>query len=220
LLELRARIVKRVNLNRQLLANRVVFVYISVRDSVNSIGAESMLERQRFLFRRTNDRAQTPYVYEVLDPDNEHRAGIVRKGRSQAAGLFQRLLYLVWMPARFEVCETEDESLIFTINRSRGLLGPTIEVADADDHLVGYLKAGFRGDLWIYGWDGDAFGRIRRKLEKGEISIVRPDSVELGEVTDGCPGDSSFILSVDEKIADEPFAKMLILGAILGMDLL
>jgi hypothetical protein len=184
-----------------------------------------MLERQRFLFRKESGSGENGLTSEILDPDTQQHVGVVRECSRMGLGLLRRLFALLVPPTRLAVRETEDESLVFTVTPSFSLFGQEVTVADADDNLVGYIRPGFRGGLWIYDRDRVAFARLSGSWQKKEISIVRPDGLELGMVTmddSGRSSDSegkSFIISLDDRLADEPFAKMLLLGAVLGLDL-
>jgi hypothetical protein len=180
-----------------------------------------MLELQRYLFRKKGDFRQTGYVYEIFDPDTQERIGIVREGPPIIEGLLRRLFALLFTPCRYEVRETEDESLVFTVTRSFSPFGQEETVADADENVVGYVRSG----LWIYDRDRVAIARFSRSRQKKEISILTPDGSELGMLTTEYSGTHSasdgrsILVSLGERLADEPFAKMLLLGAILGLDL-
>jgi hypothetical protein len=188
-----------------------------------------MLERQRYLFRRRGDLGETGSAYEILDADSHERTGIARVMPAPSARFFRRQMFRRSRPGRIEVRETEDESLIFTVTSAVGLLGRDMKVADADDNLVGSLKLGSwaRSGVWICDADNRLFAQVVGDWRTEEVSMARPDRTQAALVTkeerDPSPGvtprEAAFIVTVDDRLAAEPFAKMLILGAILGLEL-
>jgi hypothetical protein len=106
------------------------------------------------------------------------------------------------VPERFEVFETEDESLLLTATRG---WANTWKVRDAEERLVGQI----RGDF-VY--DGDA-GCLAERVpgEDGRGRLVSGDETlaEWVRYEDGVR------LSFADRLEKEPFAKMVLLAAVL-----
>jgi hypothetical protein len=112
-----------------------------------------------------------------------------------------------WLTRRvLEVHEHEDDPLLFTVRRCRTIL-PWHEVRDADGRRVGFLLGGRVGDR-----AGQRVA-VRQRLGDGETQVFRtPDGRTLAEVS----GDEGGLrLSFAPAVAHDPFAKMLLLAAVL-----
>jgi hypothetical protein len=136
-------------------------------------------------------------VRAILDTATRKPLGYARPGRRPWWGLG---------PAVLEVHEQEDEPLLFTLRRGWGLT-PRHEVRDAEGTPVGLVDGRFLRDGWgrcvAVGEEGpggrafrDAGGRLLARVAR------RPDGVEVG---------------FTEAVAADPFAKMMLLAAALGM---
>jgi hypothetical protein len=189
-----------------------------------------MLELQRFLLRRISEPPGPGRAYEILDPDTEQRAGFARENPGAVVRRLRQFLSPRFLPTRTEVREIEDESLVFIVSRTIGLLGQEIEVADADEQLVGYLRLrswSRRGNSSIYDQDSSLFAELQGNWSTMNFIMIGPDGSKLGAVTNVSVNQgphttnagSGFLVALDEFLADQPFAKMLILGSALGLDL-
>src|SRR5262249_23221184 len=120
-----------------------------------------MLERQRLLFRRKSLLDGSACAYEVVDPDTQEYAGVVREGPPSGGGFFHGLFFRYLKPARIEVRETEDESLLFTVSGTIHFFGGEVTIADADENVLGYLSPRYRSPagrtMWVYDRDYFAF---------------------------------------------------------------
>jgi hypothetical protein len=128
----------------------------------------------------------------------------------------QPLGYAWWRPPRrpwwrlappvLAVHEQEDEPLLFTVRRRWPLL-PGCELRDAEGRPVGYL----RGPRI-----SDRLGRCVARREKGAEGSAccyrHPAGRALGEVA---RADGGAVLRFAPAVRDDPFAKMLLLGAAL-----
>jgi hypothetical protein len=152
-----------------------------------------MLEQRTLLLRPRS----TSGVQVILDGESGVPLGFARWQPAASPG-WRRLL------ARrvLAVHEQEDESLLFTIRRTWGLL-PRREVQDADDQFVGSLL----GRL-IH----DRFGRPVAALRDGVFFTPSHRALaELAATPDGLR------LWFGPAIAGEPFIKMLLLAAALQL---
>jgi hypothetical protein len=186
-----------------------------------------MLEWQRLLFRQEGDSEGTVLTYRIVEPDTQQCVGIARESSPTGAGFFRKLFALIFPPTRIEFRETEDESLVFTVTNSFGLYGRKIRIADADENLVGQVTPDLRfqgADLWIYDWNHSWFARLPGDWRSRKISMTGADGSQLGILANDdarmptLRGMRSFTVSFEEQLAEEPFAKMLLLGALVGLN--
>jgi hypothetical protein len=106
------------------------------------------------------------------------------------------------LPERFEVFETEDESLLLTVTRG---WASTWTVRDADERLVGRI----RGDF-VYDGAAECLAE-REPAEEGCGRLVSGDETlaEWAAYEDGVR------LVFAGRLEKEPFAKMVLLAAVL-----
>lgn len=120
-----------------------------------------------------------------------------------ARALWRRLLF----PQVLEVREIEDESLLFTMQRSWTLL-PWREVREAEGHFVGRILGGVVQDM--------AFCRFAtRQDDRGARALfVSPRGKSLAQLHDDEKG---LRLVYTSAVEGDPFRKMLLLAAALAL---
>jgi hypothetical protein len=113
-----------------------------------------------------------------------------------------RFLWAWSWPERVEVYETEDESLLLTATRG---WASTWKIRDAEERLVGQLRGG-------YVYDGTA-----ECLAVREPAMERPDRFVSGTETlaEWTSRGDEVCLNFAERLDKEPFAKMVLLAAVL-----
>jgi hypothetical protein len=157
-----------------------------------------MLEQSALLLRPWAAGADGVRSRAVFDPTANTPLGLART-RSDSARLWPRWLN---RPA-LEVYETEDESLLCTVQRSWGW-GPRWSVREADEQLVGSV----RGPQVL-----DRLGRTLAVLHCGRF--VDSAGIELGRLERCGEG---LRLSFAVWLEGDPFARMLLLAAALTSD--
>ncbi len=189
-----------------------------------------MLELQRFLIKEHVALLERPDTFEIIDPETSIRAGIARGQIGKLARLLRYVLPPQLIPTRIDVCEGEDESLVFTIRRPIHLWRPGVEFYDAEDHLVGYFKSkiGFgRRGFWVYDSRDRPFAEVKGNWVGRSFCFVTADGQELGVVSKKWAGlgkelltwANNYLVSMNDEVVDQPFAKMLLLGTALAIDL-
>jgi hypothetical protein len=189
-----------------------------------------MLELQRFLLCRPNGPREAGWQYAILDGDTERRVGFARENPGRLVGFLARVVSRRVLPCRVEVRETGDEPLVFVLTSPPRLFASQIEISDADDHTVGHVRlaprsGGETGRILDSG--NGLFAKLQGNWSTKSIVMARPDGSELATVRKESPSSaarhvdpaSCLFLSLDELVADDPFAKMLLLGSALGLDL-
>jgi hypothetical protein len=192
---------------------------------LHSSGRElGLLELQRLLISEWPDRAHADNSYGIFDPPTHSQVGIAREVSGARWRFLQSFLNRTSSPIKLEVCETEDESLVFTVHWTAGWWRRRLEVYDADDSLVGYGEQRFLSghrSLWLYDRSGLPFVEVQETL-RGDCSFMGPGGRKLGVLTCDLSGRgkesqrADYVVSIAEEIADQPFAKMLLLGAALA----
>jgi hypothetical protein len=179
-----------------------------------------MLERLRFLVRRRAARPGAGDAWDVFDPDTRQRVGLATEMPGRVATLLSRLVGRRLIPARLEVRELPDESLVFEVRRA---VGGRVEVRDAQGTPVGRFTDPCHppAGRWLFDRLDRPFAELAGDREGGEFWFALPDGQELGRVTrKGAgpdePADGTLVTLADE-LAEEPIVKMLLLGAALAV---
>jgi hypothetical protein len=157
-----------------------------------------MLEKQALLVRGWT--SSEPPRREISDVESGKLVGVVRRQPV-------RWPWLAWLlPGMLDVCEAEDEPLLFTLRRQWGL-ELRWEVCDADGRRVGMIGSEFLLDRF-----GRCLALVERSPDSARIHFRSVDGVELGSVT---PRGSEALLRFALPAEGDPFAKMVLLGTAL-----
>lgn len=144
---------------------------------------------------RVEQAADGPGRWWILEAASGRRLGLARPRRISAW-----LRWLSW--PTLEVCESDDESLLFTLDRYRGLW-TTWLVRDADGRLVGRIQG---STAW------DALGRPLAYLEPTGAGVRRwraPHGAELAVLQ---TSDAATVVTFTADCGDNPFSRMLLLA--------
>lgn len=160
-----------------------------------------MLEQQNLLLRPWATSAGGLGSRAILDPASGAPLGFAC-WRAAAGPCWRRWL----APAALAVHESDDEPLVFTVQRVWGLT-PRWEVRDADGHYVGMLREQRLHDRYDRG-----LAAIERSPDRSTARFRGPDGRELGALSrSGDTTELTFTPSVD----GQPFVKMVLLAAAL-----
>jgi uncharacterized protein YxjI len=193
-----------------------------------------VLEANAFVVKEHVKFISTTATYDILDP---HTGNVLGTAQEQVGGLVKVLRWFVsrhLMPARVEVREKPDDSLVFTIRRRGYLFRSNVEVLDAQGELVGTFRSKvltISGGFHIYDKDGKHFAEIKGKWLGFDYRFVTRDgAVELGRVSKKLGAGwvlkelftsaDTYAVEASPDLADEPLAKMLVLAAALAIDLI
>jgi uncharacterized protein YxjI len=196
-------------------------------------GAAAVLEHNTFVIKEKVKIISAVQSYDIFDS-----RGTLVGTANETIGLFTQLLRWFmskqFLPTRLEVREKPDDALVFSIRRGWYLFRSRVEVLDSQDNLIGYFKSKFftiAGGFHVYDKDDKHFAEVKGKLLGWNYRFLTPDGkVEMGQVSKklGAMGilkemftsADTFGVEVNEDLADEPMAKMLILAATLAIDLI
>lgn len=187
-----------------------------------------MLELNTFVVKEKGKMFSSRNSYEILDD-----AGKVVGTAEQKTSGMAKLLSMVLGEANTQIDfrEKPDDSLVFTVRRS-GLLMKKVQVLDAQGTVIGTYKAkkfSLSGGFHVYDKDGKHCAEIRGKLTKSDYTFVKPDGkTEMGKVSKKWGGAmkemftsaDTYGVQIDPAFAEDPTAKMLILGAAVAIDCL
>lgn len=183
-----------------------------------------MLEPQRFL---VTGRPRTLAAGRAVDiTDADHPAAGPLGAAVEVVGTIARLTR--WFISRrlsgttVEVRERPDDSLVFVVRRGGYLFRGRVEVVDAQGEPVGWFKRrrlGWSGGFRVFDRDGRPFAEVRGNLLNSDYRILTPDgAVELGRVAKAKA--DAYTVEVNDDLAEQPLAKMLVLAAALATDLI
>jgi hypothetical protein len=189
-----------------------------------------MLELQRFLIKEHVAFLRRVDTYDIVDPESGQKVGIAREMPGTTVKLLRWFVSKKLMPTQVEVCETEDESLVFTIRRPLRLWRQRIDVYDAEERLVGYLRSrvfSSGGGFRVYDYRGNLFAHLQGDWLSWNFAFLTPDGKQLGLVSKTWAGlgkelfttAEDYFISMHEELEDQPIAKMLLLGAALAIDM-
>ncbi len=194
--------------------------------------AFGMLERNAFVVKERTHFLKTKNTYDILDGETGEPLGVADE---QISGLVSVLRWFVSkqiMPARVEVREKPDDSLVFVVRRGAYLFRSRVEVLDAQEQPVGYFKSKLftiGGGFHIYDKDDRHFAEVAGNLWGFNYRFLSPDrAVELGTVSKKWGGlgkelftsADTYGVRVNPDLSESPFAKMLVLAAALAIDMI
>lgn len=165
-----------------------------------------MLENQKLWigpWALRNDSTASP-ARVIVDPGNEGFLGLARQ-RLQTASIWFGCL----SRPQIEVCESEDESLIFTVSRTWGF-GSGWLVCDADGQKIGTL----RGCI-VHDRSGHQLAVLEQSQETAQGRWVAADGEELGSFAADQQG---ILATFAPRVETDPFTKMLLLATLLRVE--
>jgi uncharacterized protein YxjI len=190
-----------------------------------------VLESNSFVVKERTRILAARKAYDLLDGETGKPLGTAA---TTVGGLWTALGLVLGkdsVPVTIEVREPPDDSLLFTVRRS-GLLLKRVEVHDSQGVFLGSYRAkrlSLTGGFHVYDKDGQVFCDVRGKLFRSEYTFVTPDGkAELAKVTKQWGGlakelftsADTYGVRINPDFAEQPIAKMLILGAALAIDAL
>jgi hypothetical protein len=179
-----------------------------------------MLEARRFVVRRvavTGSGAR----FDLADPDTATLLGEAEERPGPWPAWLLTLLPRGRRPGIVEFREPPDGSLVFSVRRGTAPFRPRADVLDALDQPVGQLFDPLPGPGH---WITDPFGRPVAEARAGPLpgtwQFLDPAGRPVGEVLRRpvSTGGWEAVVSARGEAADHPFAKMLLLAAVLELD--
>lgn len=191
-----------------------------------------MLEARRFLVKEQVKFLAAHATYDLYDADTEEPVGTAEETIGPVVQLLRWFVSKQLMPARVEVREKPDDSLVFTIGRGWYLFRSRVEVHDAQGGLVGYFRSkliSWSGGFYVYDRRDQLFAEVKGNFIGFKYRMLTPDGrVELGRVTKQWTGlvkeiftsADTYLVEVNDDLDEQPLAKMLVLAAALATDMI
>src|SRR5262249_39944099 len=120
-----------------------------------------VLELQRLVVREARVPAPRGNRYAICDPQTGLQVGIARE---EPVARWNFLSSFFNTTLSLKVCETEDESLVFTVHLITSWWRRRLEIYDAEDSLIGYgeqRNLSGRQSYWIYDRSGLPFVEVQ-----------------------------------------------------------
>jgi uncharacterized protein YxjI len=188
-----------------------------------------MLDKNKFVVKAETKGLIAKRTFEILDGDGGQVLGLA----TEKAGFLATVLGMAMgkdnMSMTVEVRQKPDNALVFIVRRS-GLLFKKVQVLNGQGQVVGSYKAkkfSLSGGFHVYDKDGKHFADIKGKIFKAEYKFMTPDgATEMGSVSRTWgglakalfTGGGTYGVQIEPRYAQDPTAKMLILGAAIAVD--
>lgn len=193
-----------------------------------------MLEPQRFLVKERVRFLAAGQTYDLFDADTDTREpiGVASEVLGPLARLSRWFVSKQLTGTTVEVREKPDDSLVFTVRRGAYLFRSQVEVHDAHGEPVGWFKSKlltWAGGFHVYDHTGRLFAEVRGNFVGFDYRVLTPDgAVELGRVTkkwtsavkELFTSADTYLVELNDDLAEQPLAKMLVLAAALATDMI
>ena len=178
-----------------------------------------LLDQNKFVVKGESKMFSSKKSFEFLDESGKP-LGKATDVTGFFAGLFGGTV--------IEVRDATNNELVFTLART-GFFMKKDEVKDSKGEVVGRYKAklfSLSGGFHIYDKDAKHVAEIQGKFFSAEYKFLAPDKSEMGSVSRTWGGlakslftsGSTYGVTIDPKCANDPKAKMLILGASIALE--
>jgi uncharacterized protein YxjI len=180
-----------------------------------------LLHHNKFVVKSQSKMFSSKKSFEIADPDTGQALGTAKDTTGFLPSLFGS--------TTLEVRDASNNALAFTVKHSGWLLKKD-EVLGPEGQVVGRYKGKkFRlsGGYHVYDKEGKHLAEIKGKMLKAEYKFLTPDrSEEMGSVSRTWgglvkslgTGDDTYAVQIAPRCAEDPAAKMLILGAALAVE--
>ncbi|MFO0849063.1 MAG: phospholipid scramblase-related protein [Gemmataceae bacterium] len=193
-----------------------------------------MLEPQRFLVKERVRFLAAGQTFDLYDADADRREpiGVASEVLGPLARLSRWFVSKQLTGTTVEVREKPDDSLVFTVRRGAYLFRSRVEVHDAQGESVGWFKSKqltWSGGFHVYDRTGRHFAEVRGNFVGFDYRVLTPDgAVELGRVTkkwtsavkELFTSADTYLVELNDDLAEQPLAKMLVLAAALATDMI
>jgi hypothetical protein len=146
-----------------------------------------VLDRNKFVIKEKVKIFSAIQSYDILDAETGELIGVAQEKIGPITQVLRWFMSKQLLPARLEVREKPDDSLVFSLRRGWYIFRSRVEVLDSQDHLIGYFKSKFftiSGGFHVYDKDDKHFAEVRGKLIGWNYRFLSPDGkVQMGQVT-------------------------------------
>lgn len=188
-----------------------------------------MLDLQNWLIKERVGFMKMVDVFDILDPQTQQTVGIAKEEPGSFVTVCRWVLSKKLLPTKVEIRKVPGDELVFTISKPVSFWQTQVDVLDATGKRLGYFKSkvlSFSAGFWVYDDKDNLFAEIKGKWHGWDFKFLTPDGVELGSVAKKWAGlakelftsADNYVVSVAPQLANQPIAKMLLLGAALAID--
>src|SRR5262245_1390912 len=188
-----------------------------------------MLELQNFLIKEQVGFLKLTDTYDIFNPESGEQVAQVKEVVNGLTKALRLIISKKLMPIRFECREHPDGSLVFYLKKPVGFFRSVVEVYDADGKKLGYFKSkilSLGGGFWVYDAKDQQFAEIKGKWTGWEFKFISSTGQELGQVSKKWGGmlkelftsADNYVVSINDDLAEQPIAKILLLAAALAID--
>jgi len=188
-----------------------------------------LLDLQRFLVKEQVAMLRTHDIYDIYDPDTQQQVGRAEEAISGLKKVLRWFIAKQLMSTTVEVTDA-DGRLVFSIHRPFRFFRAQVDVLDQDGSLLGYFKSkifSLGGGFWVYDANDQQVAEVKGDWKGWNFTFRTPDGGEIGQVTKKWAGlgkelftsADNYIVSIDDRLADQPVAKSLLLAAALAIDI-
>ena len=193
-----------------------------------------MLECNTFAITEHKKIFSSVQSYDIKNGETGELVGGAVENIGAITKLLRWVLSKQFLPTLVEVREKPDDALVFSLRRGVYLFRSRVEVRDSQGQLIGYFKSKFltiSGGFHVYDKNDEYFAHVKGKMFGFNYKFLTEDGkVELGEVSKKLGGlaglakelffsADNYFLKLNPDLAEQPFAKMLLLAATLAVDI-
>jgi len=189
-----------------------------------------MLNLQHYFIKERQQVLGYTDTYEILDPDTQQPVGGAREEVSTTIKFLRMFLDKNGLPTTVVVRNLQGE-VVLRVRHPFTWLHDKVEVSDGQGQLIGSFQKkllSLGGSFLVSDGSGKPFAEVKGDWARWNYRFATPDGVELGTVAEKYPGFAqalitdahSYYVSVNERLKDQPVAKLLLLGATLAIDII
>jgi uncharacterized protein YxjI len=193
--------------------------------------SSTALAGNKFVVKEQKGFFSSGKAYEIVDADSSEAVATATEKSGMMAKLLGSLMGKDNMSLTIEVVDKADKTPLFSVRRS-GFFFKKVEALDEDGKSVGTYKTkkfSLSGGFHIYDKAGKHFAEIRGKMFGSDYKFYTPDGeTEMGSVGKSWggvfkalfTGAETYGVQIAPEYADDPTAKILLLGAAIVIDAL
>ena len=190
-----------------------------------------MLELNQYFVKEHVGMFKMVDTFDIINPNNQQQVGVAREEPGGLVKTLRLVMSKKMLPNTIEVRKHPDGELVFTIRKPFTLFRDKIDVCDSANKRVGYFQSKLMSltpGFWVYDDSDKLFAEIKGKWHGWDFKFVTAQGAEVGSVTKKWAGlakelftsADNYVVSVSKELANNPVAKMLLLGATLAIDVI
>lgn len=192
---------------------------------------KSLLDLHQFVIKEHVGFLKLSDVYDIIDPETQQKIGLAREVVSGFKKFLRLFINKKLMSTMVEVTEGDENGpVVLRIHRGIALFRSKVTVEDGSGKQLGYFKSkffSFGGGFWVYDTSDQQFAEVKGDWKGWNFTFVSPTGEEVGKVTKKWAGIAkelftsadTYMVALDEKMAGNRAATILLLAAALAIDI-